>query len=489
MRAALAAMALAAAACGGRGAPVAPPTTAPPAPAPSIDVVFVERPARDVAWAPITDEARLARLRGQLDNEAARLALALYALAWELSPPPAPAAPTLYIGVEAGGNHAEVGLRLADGVTYDDLPYLRLADDAETFRGTLLHETGHAVHGLLARGAAGLDAIGIAPIPHSTAAITDRRTAFAEGFGIHLEAVLGHCGREPATRAFYDHAPLPHGPTGDRASEYYFGARDVMTYAQTFARYQAVRDGAYAFEPAARGDYLRVQLDPARELRTLRDPGSLMASEGFVASVLFHVVAAAGCPDALVELAPRYRDLLVALRAAEARTPPAAAPLLALVAEAGEPAIRAFLDLSRGVTVDAEAAGLWARLYDAAIAVELEARDALLAELEPRRARWLAEAVADPTTLGRRVGPVVPVEVPAVAVGIALFGPPQPLTFDANAAGAAMLGLVPGWSADDVARVLAAREAAPFADLADLRARLGAAGVATTMLAPPATGS
>ncbi len=477
-----------------------PPATAPPAGVtpglaavapPAVEVRFVERADREGPWRPITDAARLTGLRAGIDNEPARFALALYALAWELAPPPTPAVPTLFIGVEAGGNHAEVGLTVVDGGTtlaLPALPYLRLADDRETLRGTLLHETGHAAHALLARARSDAGALGdaaTASIPHSTAAVTDRRTAFAEGLAIHLETIAAHCGRDVDARRFYDHAAPRHGPTGDKASEYYFAVRDLMTYAQTFGRYHAVRDGAFAFEPAARGDYLRVQLDPARDLRTLRDPGALVASEGFVAAVLFQVIAADGCGDELAALVPRYRALWQAVAVAETTAGPLdAAPLLDVVAARGAPAIAAFLDLSHGVTVDADAAAQWAALYDAALTVDVATRKRLMSESEPRRAAWLAEAVADPAVLARRLGPVVPVEVAAVQVRLVAFGAPQPMRFDVNACGAAMLALVPGWSDAAVAAVLAERAVAPFAGYGDLIARLRARGVAITALAP-----
>jgi hypothetical protein len=429
----------------------------------AVDVRFLARTARDAPWAPIDDAARVSELRALLDNEPARLALALYALAWEVNPPAEAAelgGPTLFIGVEEGGNHAETGLTLGDR-TYPRLPYLRLAGDRDTFRGTLLHESGHAIHALLVGDLATEEgAQGIAPIPHSTAAVTDRRTAFNEGWAIHLEAIHAHCSADPETRAFYDHAQPQLGPTGDRKSEYYFPAKDVMTYAQGFARYQNVRDGLYAFETSARGDYLRVQLDPSRDLRTLRDPGSLVANEGFVASVIFQTIASDGCDD----LAARYRPVLAALRNAERTNP--AVPLIALVENLGARARDAFLDLSRGVTVDADAAALWARLYDAAIALDLETRDALVKDLEARRARWRT------LPLAARIGPIVPVQVPSLQVGVALFGPKLPMSFDANACGAPLLALIPGWTDEHVRAFLAERETAPYQDLADLKARL-----------------
>ncbi len=454
---------------------------------PAVEVRFLERAAADAPWHPVVDAARVAALHRMLDNEPARFALALYRLAWEMAPPAElPGEPVLFIGLEEGGNHAETGLSIVeDGRRrfLKALPYLRLEADPETMRGTMLHETGHAIHALLVAGVELDDQHGdaIAPIPHSTFAVTDRRTVFNEGLAIHLEAIQGHCGRDAETRAFYDHATLRHGPTGDRSNEYFFPIKDVMTYAQSFARYQAVRDGLFAFETAARGDYLRVQLDPARDLRTLRDPGSLVASEGFVASIVFQVIAKDGCADGLEPLVARYRALFRALREAERRR--GAVPLVELVVALGSDAVAVFLDLSRGITLDAEAAGVWARLYDASLALDMKARTAILDDLEARRTRWRDEAAADPRRLAQRIGPVVAVKA-ARKVGVMLFGDAQPMSFDANAGGAPLLALIPGWTDAHVAAFLAQRAARPFASLEDLRARLAPLGVPVGALTP-----
>jgi hypothetical protein len=475
-------------ACGG-GRPAVQPATRPAearTARPPVDVRFLERDAAGAPWHPVRNAARVADLHRMIDNEPARFALALYRLAWELAPPAEPTGgPVLFIGLEEGGNHAETGLSLVEDGRRRDLPalpYLRLEEDRDSLRGTLLHETGHAVHALLVTGVPLSEHDGaIAPIPHSTFAVTDRRTAFNEGLAIHLEAIHGHCGQEAETRAFYDHAAFRHGPTGDRSNEYFFPVKDVMTYAQTFARYQAVRDGLFAFETAARGDYLRVQLDPARDLRTLRDPGSIVASEGFVASILFQVIARQGCAAGLVPLLPRYRALFLALRDAESRR--GAVPLVDLVIALGGDAVAVFLDLSRGVTVDPEAAALWARLYDASLALDIETRTAIFDDLEARRTRWRDEVAADPSRLARRIGPIVAVKA-SRKVGVAMFGGLQPMSFDLNAAGAPILRLVPGWTEAHVDALLAERAARPFASLADLRARLGTRRVPVDALAP-----
>lgn len=482
--------------CAGSPAPAPVPARAPAAAAPpAVQLRFMEpagdRKAHQRAWTEITDADRLARLTALADNEAARFALAVYAIAWELAPPAWPAQPTLFIALEPGGNYGRVGFTMTDrdGQRRElpALPYLILSENAESFRDTLLHESAHVMHGLLAAGHQSSDDVqAFAPIPHSTAAITDRRTAFNEGFAIHFEAVWAHCGRDPDARAFYDHAAPRYGDQRKLAAEYYFPLRDLRSYAQTFARYQRVRDDDYAFEPAtAARDYLRVQLDPARDRRSLRTGAAMVASEGFVASVLFHVVAGAGCRS-MDELVPRYRPILAALKRAETTAGPLdSVPLLDLVAALGPRAIDIFLDLSRGATIDPDAPAMWARLYDAALALELPALEKLRAEADTRRARWRAEATRDPTALARAIGPVAVVTVPSVRTGLALFGDPQPLAFDANAAGPPMLRLIPGVTEAQIDALVADRARAPFADSADAIARAEAAGVAPGSLVAP----
>ncbi len=448
-------------------------------------------------WQLITDPDRLRNLRAMADNEAARFALALYREAWQLAPPPGFDQPIFFIALEPKGNYGRVGFVLLDQAgehPYPHMPYLILAEDADSFRTTLLHEGGHVLHGLLVGdrdpnavdpAEAGRDAT---PIPHSTAAITDRRTAFNEGFAIHLETVAAHCGSDPEARRFYQRRQRGARGFGNL---FYTPIKDLLSYSQSFARYAQVRDGAYAFEPApATADYLRVQLDPARDLRELRNPNALVASEGVVASVLFHFVTAGDCTS-LSDLVPRYRPLLAAMKTAERTAGPldpvplveVIAALAAAAPPAGADAIDAFLDITHGVTVDADAAEQWRRLFDAAIHLDMVTIKLLQGQLETRRAGWRERAIADPGTLVDRIGPVVMVEVPGTEVGLTMFGKLSPLAFDLNAAGPPMLRLVPGLTEAQLAAITAARAERPFADLADFRSRLAKARIPARALA------
>jgi len=443
-----------------------------------------------MAWREIHDPARIAKLTALADNEPARLAGALYAEAWSIAPRPELDRPMLFIGLMPGGNYGRTGFGLKRGegdeiTPMPDMPYLILEDTPERFRITFLHETGHVIHSLLVGDRAGDDEAPVAPIPHSTAAVTDRRTAFNEGWAIHLEAVNAQCGTDPDTRARYDRTALQHGPVEPwNRSEYYAAAADLRSYSQNFARYWMVRDGLFAFEPATGGDYLRVQLDPARDRRELRSGGAMLASEGFVASVFFHLALRDGCapPD---ELAHRYRPLLEALRNAEStRSPLDVAPIADVAFEMGNPGLRVFLDLSRGATMDAGAGALWRRFYDGALAIDRAGEQALVADIEARRRSWERDAAARPEALIRAVGPVVVAQAPGREVGLKAFGQTRPMSFDLNAAGPPLLRLVPGLTEAQVQGIVAARAEAPFASLDDFAERTRALRIPAGAIVP-----
>src|ERR1035438_6993454 len=128
-------------------------------------------PARSTAW---------------LHNASAERAFRLYRAANEIVHPGA-GTPDYYVALVEGGNHAAVGFRIQNGDAILDYPrqtYILLDADPNSFETTLLHETGHMAMEMLAGGRQ-LDGKDIASIPHTTAALTDRTTAFSEGYAIH----------------------------------------------------------------------------------------------------------------------------------------------------------------------------------------------------------------------------------------------------------------------------------------------------------------
>lgn len=439
------------------------------------------------AFVQVTDSERLARLETWMDNEPADWARQLYADAYRIAGA-GPGEPIVYVALIPGRNHADAGfvLRTPDGEEQHPItPYLKLGEDEWRFASTFLHETGHAVFGLLLRGK-GLEARPMASIPHSTAALTDRTTAFNEGYGIHLETLLAHISDDPRMVSRYRHEQARFGSWPGFASEYYRQSADVMTYAQSFARYQEVRDNTYAFASSFTGpDYLRVQLEKGRDFSTLRRPDQLLQSEGFYASFFFGMLMRDGDVPDRETLRERQRRVLVALaEILPAHSDDPETPWLLRFVRAyrdrfpGETAARAdrradvldvLLDLSHGVFVDPNAAGLWRDHYKAALILDIAGR--ARPAIEEARARWRESVLSDMDLLESRIGTQIECSVETVSVHLVAFGDPLPLYFDANTVQPGILRMVPGLKEDVLDRWITERDRAPFDDARDLAAR------------------
>ncbi|MCU0293580.1 MAG: general secretion pathway protein GspK [Thermoanaerobaculaceae bacterium] len=435
------------------------------------------------ALRPVTDPARQERLRRWTTNEAASVAAEAYhqarlVVAGQLvghAPEP------LVVAVMDGEASTDQGFRLLDQGTWRRFPlapYVRLSEEESRWDTVLLHEAGHACLMLLASGR-DLPGHRIASIPHATAALTDRTTAFSEGFATALETVLAQRAAAPAWRARYHHDELRFGVIARMLGEYFRPSGDLVGFSQSLARHQEVRDNRFAFVSAHTGpDYLRTQLDPARDLATLRDPNQLLQSEGFVASVFYGLLMRGPSPPA-EELYARLGKVMRALREVlTADTVRADTPLLLeavraharLVAAGRGETFSILLDLSRGVLVDAEAAALWQRHYLAALRQDLDRLE--VDAINAARRRWLEATLANPEILSIRLGPQLGCTVPAVTVSLPGMGVQAPLGFDLNTAEVGVLRCVPGMSDAEVGRWLAARQQAPFASFDDFRARV-----------------
>ncbi len=453
------------------------------------NVVFLE-PAGPVntASAEISEKMPLYRRAADaskydawLRNESAQRALKLYAQAARIIAPGANV-PDYYIALVQGGNHAAVGFRLATEGGTAELPraaYILLDADPERFETTMFHETGHVVVDMLAGGRR-LDGLEIASIPHSTAALSDR-TAFSEGWAIHLETLAAHLAHDAGLRRQYQHYAVGFGDAPYRQNEYYRGASDLTTFSQNMARYYDVRENYFAFESAFHGpDYLRVQLERARDFSTLRDADQLLESEGFYASFFFlFAMRGADLPDERT-ISQREDRILRAMAAmfAATKTDISTPWLLALVTQymrlfPDEHAeiVDALDDLSHGVFVDPGAAALWREHYMASLRLDLEHlhRDAINAT----RKHWREQVLADPRILFSRIGPEIVSTVPAVKVRLVAFGEGAPLRFDVNTVQDGILHLIPGITEAEVARWTAERAKKPFADAGDFRSRVG----------------
>jgi len=374
-------------------------------------------------------------------------------------------------------------LHLHDGDTWQEFPrrpFIKLDAQERRFAMTLLHETGHIVLALLTGGRE-LPKRELVSIPHTTSALTDRGTAFDEGFAIHLETLAAHFAAAPDLRARFQHERWSLGPAEGRQSEYFRHALDLLSYSQSLARYHEVRENNYAFAPAFRGpDYLRVQLEKSRDFATLRDADQLLQSEGFCASFFF-AYTVRGPQSPTPEMIRARQDRLLAALAvlfgeqpSDAETP----YLLRLIetytrlnpSEADE-IVDLLLDLSHGVFVDPEAAALWQEYYLAALRLDMPALPT--DRVQAARGRWRAEVLKDPRVLYSRLGPQIACEVPDVDVKLVALDSKSSLRFDVNTVEEGILRLVPGITEAEVTRWQTERSRKPFANLEDFKSRSG----------------
>ena len=432
-------------------------------------------------FVPVRDTARLARLRVWTANEPAAWALRLFGSASGLMNP-ADRAPVYHVALVPGGNHAAVGFRLADGNridTFPHLPYIRLSEEDWVFTTTLLHETGHVVLAVLNSGNE-IPKRPIASIPHSTAALTDRGTAFDEGFAIHLETLAGRLSDDPVVRKRYHHDRFLFG-TGDIGSEYHRQTIDLLTYAQSRARYADVTENCFAFCSAFRGaDYLRVQLEKSRDFAALRDADQLLQSEGFYASFFASLILRGNAGTGPDSVASRQERMLEALAGMfrnggiDTETPFLIRFTTAYMAKyPAEAAGVADLlnELSHGVFVDPEAKTVWRTHYLNSLHLDLAERENK--QLEARLVRWRASVLGTPELLSARIGPQLVCTVPDDSVRLVAFGDAEELSFDLNTAEEGVLRLIPGITDQEIGALTAARDAVPFSDAADFRTRSG----------------
>lgn len=477
---------------GRRTAAQVPDQHGPPPDAQNFALVFMEPVEGSASDLPVhrrvDDPDRLAEFTRWTDNDYARWAVALYRSAAEIARRRGGAdlPDALHVALVPGGNHADAGFSLLsrDGMRdYPGIPYVKLGADAWRFETTILHETGHVVLRAFRQGAS-VPTEPIASIPHTTSALTDRGTAFNEGYAIHLETLLAHLSDESSVRARYRHERLLFGAPPGFLAEYYRPASDLRTYAQSLARYTEVRDNAWAFASAFQEpDYLRVQLDRARDFSTLRDANQLLQSEGFYATFFFSLLARGNARPSADEVRARQERVLVALAEmlVDAELDPDTPHLLQFLEtyrrlfrdEAAE-VLDVFLDLSHGVFVDPEAGAVWKELYRAALRLDMEGLDR--EAIEATRRGWREHVEADPAVLRSRLGPQIPCLAPAAEVLLVAFGASAPLAFDANTVQEGVLRSVPGITGLEVERWLAERVRGAFSGVEDVWRRVPLSG-------------
>ncbi|UCE24357.1 MAG: hypothetical protein JSU74_13885 [Candidatus Zixiibacteriota bacterium] len=435
----------------------------------------------------VEDSSEIDQYLAWMDNEPARYALGLYDMARtvvESTGRPCSQPPEFYIALEPGGNYADLGFRLKRGddiSSYPNIAYLKLGPREWRFDITLLHETGHAVVKILASGN-DLPKKRIASISHSTAALTNRTTAFDEGFAIHLETLAIHLSDDRHLRNKYRHEQSLFGTWPGFLAEYYRQSSDLMSYSQSVARYYSVRENAFAFESACQQpDYLRVQLEKERDYSTLRNANQLLQSEGFYASFFFSLMTQGkSLPTAEVVVERRDR-MLAALQGTlsdyESLGPDT--PYLLrfvesyrnLFPEEAAQIVDILLDLSHGVFIDSNADNLWREHYLAALRLDQNKKDR--ERIEAIREAWRIEALNNPQVLYSRLGPQIVCTVDQAIVELPIFNLKNPVSFDANTAQKGILRLIPGITEAEVDSWIQARQQTPFASVDDLSTRCG----------------
>ena len=415
-----------------------------------------------------------------LHNEYAERAFRLYRAACDIVDP-AGGVPDYFIALVPDGNHAAVGFRIqgkGGSEEHPRQPYILLDAQPERFQTTLLHETGHMAMAMVAGGRQ-LEGKKMASIPHSTAALSDRTTAFSEGYAIHLETLEAHVGSDPWVRQRFHRGMVQFGETPLWASEYFRSSADLMSYSQNVARYFEVRDNNYSFESAFQGpDYLRVQLEKTRDFSQLRGANQLLQSEGFYASFFFLFVMRGASTPAENVIEERERQILTSMRAmfAASKDDGSNPWLLNLVLshmkqfpDQKATIIDAVNDLSHGVFVDATAGELWTKHYEAALGLDLNNLN--LKGINEARKRWRDQVAENPQILFSRLGPEVHCSAPAVKVRLVAMHQEWPLEFDLNTVQPGILRLIPGISEAEIASWLRERTRRPFASSEDFRTR------------------
>lgn len=416
-----------------------------------------------------------------MKNESAERALRLYQQALKVAQR-TDGTMDYYVALVPGGNHAAVGFRLQSGEKIKELPrqpYILLDAEESEFKTTLLHETGHMVMALLAGGRQ-LDGNEMASIPHSTAALSDRSTAFSEGWAIHLETVAAHVAKDPELRRRYHRETIIFGDGPWKSTEYFRHSVDLTSYSQNLARYDDIRDNNFAFESACLApDYVRIQLEKARDFSTLRDANQLLQSEGFYASFFFLFLMRGNEIPPEPMLVAREGRMLRAMAAmfASAKTVDAKPWLVHLVVEYMKLfpdekglVVDALNDLSHGVFVDADARRQWHEHYLAAL--QIDRKQMNLESIAAARKRWREQVLANPEILFSRLGSEIACTVPKQKIKIAVFGEEAPLLFDVNTAPAGILRLAPGITEDEVKGWTTERERKPFQSVKDFRERV-----------------
>ncbi len=232
-------------------------------------------------------------------------------------------------------------------------------------------------------------------------------------------------------------------------SEFYFPLRDMWSFAQTWSRYQAVRDGMTCFAGIIDGDdYLKNQFSPDRDRSRLRTGAQFIAAEGAVASFFFWLStsraiklgAQPGQGFSQAGIVKAEIELLAALKKACQEKGVNATVLdvveahYALFPKQRESLLKTFIDISRGVTADGSICKIWSELYDCSIRLDAKKLRNKVIALESKRKSIYDQALEEPASLRKEIGSILPVRVQKITLQIPIFVSSFPLEFCLNAA-------------------------------------------------------
>jgi DNA uptake protein ComE-like DNA-binding protein len=442
-----------------------------------------ERAAPDGAMAPVVTRVTTGKLFEQLQHEAREgftaSMLALDERAQRMSGQ-AQARPTwLYLSLEDGG-FPRFGYWLQDGkqVRFIGEHYVDLVVDEDTvanggFEEIFAHEQGHV---LLRRLLPSLPD-GYSRTPHAALAVTDRVTAFDEGFATHFQALARHLTRNEQLRLEDD------GLTG-----------------KPFLPYWASHtDRTWRLEGTRRNSFVQLQVplpgEPdailARDHSTLFDTGRLksgdqmMASEGVVSTVCYRWLAPGdGATAALVD---RYGQLFTALKALDKTSLKSDSPVLVNLLQSyaaqypaqGKQALRVFIETTYGSTVDPAMARQTEALAARGIVGDMEG---FVGQLKPARAA-LAKLVEDTTPARLDAALSAPIWLYGDAPAAPGTSKGEGIAFDLNTAEHEGLQALPGIDAATAERIVAERRAhGPYDSLAAASSRLSLSPATTASL-------
>ena len=132
-----------------------------------------------------------------------------------------------------------------------------------------------------------------------------------------------------------------------------------------------------------------------------------------------------------------------------------------------------FIDVTRAVTARPDLRPRWRAFYEAGLALDMSGANGIFAELEKGRIQVLTAALADPVTLRRGIGPVLPVRVSGVKLELKALDESFDLEYDLNGVTEAELAATPKIDPRTRALILRELDRAPFASVADFEKRAG----------------